>query len=40
MKAVIAFLELTQSVLFLAMQLVLFTFAGFVALIGALIWKK
>ena len=40
MKALIAFLELTQTILLMLMQFVLIVFAGIVAMIGAFTWKK
>ncbi len=40
MKALLSFLALIQTMLFIAIKLVLLCYAGIVALIVALVWKK
>ena len=40
MKAFLTFLELIQTILFIAIKLVVLFYAGIVALIVALAWKK
>jgi hypothetical protein len=40
MKALLALLELTETILRMLIKLVLIMVAGFVALIAALTWKK
>lgn len=40
MKAFIAFMELTGTILRISMKLVLIMFAFVIALIGALVWKR
>ena len=40
MKALLSFLKLIETILLIAIKLVLFFYAGIVALIAALIWKK
>jgi hypothetical protein len=40
MRALLSFLKLTETVLRIALKLVLVFFAAFVAFIAALTWKK
>ena len=40
MKALISFFKLVETFLFIAIKLVLLFYAGIVALIVALVWKK
>lgn len=40
MKAFLSFLALIQTILFIVIKLVLLFYAGFFALIVALVWKK
>ncbi len=39
-ELLLSFLRLTETVLRISLKLVLIFFAGFVALIAALVWKK